>query len=262
MAARRSIDAMQEGFAPYAPEVLTDPASSYRHLLEEAPVCWVRSFDPPQHTLFRGLVQQAFTPRGIAAMGSRIGRLSHELLDEVTGREQWDLHDDYAFPLPVIVIAELLGVPETDIHRFKDWSDASVAAMGAADPAPYAADLRGMAAYLLEQIRQRRRQAVPGDDLVSQLVNAREAGRGLSDVDILGVVTQLLVGGNETTTSLITNAVWRLLQKPELWQWFVADPALVDHIVEESLRYDPPGARPVPQYHARRHAARRGDSRR
>jgi len=281
MAVRRSTDTVAEEFAPYAPEALADPASGYRHLLEEAPVCWVRSFDPPfcivsryedvdaalrdietfssefgqgprftppagmlsdppQHTFLRGLVQQAFTPRAIAAMGSRIGQLSRELLDEVTGRERWDLHDDYAFPLPVLVIAELLGVPETDIHRFKAWSDASVAAMGAEDPAPYAPALRNMAAYLLEQIRERRDRAIAGGDLVSQLVNAREAGRGLSDTEVLGVVTQLLVGGNETTTSLVTNAVWRLLQHPERWRRFVAEPALVDRIIEESLRYDPP----------------------
>jgi len=272
---------MQEGFAPYAPEVLADPAAGYRHLLEAAPVCWVRGFDPPfcilsryddvdaairdiatfssefgqgprftppagmlsdppQHTFFRSLVQQAFTPRAIAAMGSRVEQLSRALLDKVMRRRDWDLHDDYAFPLPVIVIAEMLGIPATDIHLFKDWSDASVAAMGAEDPAPYVAGLRSMAAYLLEQIRERRGRTVPGDDLISQLVDAREEGRGLSDTDILGVVTQLLVGGNETTTSLITNAVWRLLQRRELWRRFVADPALVDRILEESLRYDPP----------------------
>jgi len=281
MAARRSTDAVREGFAPYAPAVLADPASSYRYLLEEAPVCWVRSFDPPfcilsrygdvdaairdietfssefgqgprftppagmlsdppQHTFFRSLVQQAFAPKRIAAMGTRIEHLSHVLVDAVSERREWDLHDDYAFPLPVIVIAEMLGVPQTDIHRFKDWSDASVAAMGAEDPAPYAAELRSMAAYLLGQIRERRGRSVPGDDLVALLVSAREAGRGLGDAEILGVVTQLLVGGNETTTSLITNAVWRLLQRPELWRRFVADPGLVDHIIEESLRYDPP----------------------
>jgi cytochrome P450 len=271
----------QEEFAPYAPGVLADPASGYRHLLEEAPVCWVRSFnppfcilsryddveeairdietfsseygqgprftppagmlsDPPQHTFFRSLVQQAFTPKAIAAMSGRIDELSHGLLDEVAARGEWDLHDDYAFPLPVIVIAGMLGVPEGDIHRFKDWSDASVAAMGSEDPTPYVADLQAMAGYLLEQIRERRDRTVPGDDLISRLVLARESGRGLDDTEILGVVTQLLVGGNETTTSLITNAVWRLLQQPELWARFVADPALVDRIIEESLRYDPP----------------------
>jgi cytochrome P450 len=272
---------MLEDFAPYAPEVLAAPASGYRHMLEEAPVCWVRSFDPPfcilsryadvdaairdietfssefgqgprftppagmlsdppQHTFFRSLVQQAFAPKTVAAMGGRIEHLSHVLLDEVSERREWDLHDDFAFPLPVIVIAEMLGVPQSDIHRFKAWSDASVAAMGAEDPGPYAADLRSMAAYLLEQIRERRCRSLPGDDLISLLVNAREQDRGLCDAEALGVVTQLLVGGNETTTSLITNAVWRLLQRPELWRRFVADPGLVDRVVEESLRYDPP----------------------
>jgi cytochrome P450 len=271
----------ESGFAPYAPEILENPAAGYRHLLEDAPVCWVNSFDPPfcilsryadveeairdigtfssefgqgprftppagmlsdppQHTFFRSLVQQAFTPRSIAAMRGRIAALSETLLDEVAGKSEWDLHDDYAFPLPVIVIAGMLDVPEADIHLFKRWSDASVAAMGAVDPTPWAADLQAMGAYLLGQIAERRRRSTPGDDLVARLVAARDGDRGLDDMAILGVVTQLLVGGNETTTSLITNAVWRLLQRPENWQRLVADPGLVDAVLEESLRFDPP----------------------
>jgi len=197
--------------------------------------------DPPQHTFFRGLVQQAFTPRAIAAMGDQLEVLSRTLLDALEDRAEWDFHDDYAFPLPVIVIAGMLGVPASDIHRFKHWSDASVAAMGAEDPRPFAADLQAMGAYLLEQIRERRQRSPLGDDLISRLVAAREGGRGLDDQEILGVVTQLLVGGNETTTSLITNAAWRLLQHRSLWERFIAEPRkLVDPIIEESLRFDPP----------------------
>ena len=92
--------------------------------------------DPPQHTFFRSLVQQAFTPKAIAAMSDRIEQLSHSLLDEVADRHEWDLHDDYAFPLPVIVIAGMLGVPESDIHRFKDWSDAPSAKLTFIDVNP------------------------------------------------------------------------------------------------------------------------------
>jgi cytochrome P450 len=138
------------------------------------------------------------------------------------------------------VIAGMLDVPEADIHLFKRWSDASVAAMGAVDPSPWAAELQAMGAYLLDQIAERRRRSAPGDDLVARLVAARDGDRGLDDAAILGVVTQLLVGGNETTTSLITNAVWRLLQRPELWARFVGDPERVDDVLEESLRFDPP----------------------
>jgi cytochrome P450 len=112
--------------------------------------------------------------------------------------------------------------------------------MGAEDPRPYAEDLQAMARYLLAAIRERRTRVTPGTDLIALLVAAREGDRGLEDAEILGVVTQLLVGGNETTTSLITNAVWRLLEQPALWRALVADPGLVDRVIEESLRFDPP----------------------
>ncbi len=196
--------------------------------------------NPPQHTFFRALVQQAFTPRAIDAMSARVYRLAEELLAQRTP-QSWDLHDDFAFPLPVIVISEMLGVPAEDLHLFKTWSDASVAAMGAEDPAAYAQPLADLAQYLRNAIADRR-QHPGGDDLITGLVAARsEDGRGLEDEDILSVVTQLLVGGNETTTSLVTNAMWRLLAHPAMWSRMCADPQrLIPVAIEESLRFDPP----------------------
>ena len=200
--------------------------------------------DPPQHTFFRNLVQQAFTPKEIQTLGARIERLSHELLDAVPDAGNFELHDDYAAPLPVIVICELLGIPAADCVQFKSWSDAQVAAMGAPDPTEYETQMAELADYLMRHITSRRQQLQArqkiDDDLVTRLVKVGEQGAGLDDAQVLSVVSQLLVGGNETTTSLITNAVWRLLQKPERWQALVADPELVDSAVEESLRYDPP----------------------
>jgi cytochrome P450 len=194
--------------------------------------------DPPQHTFFRGLVQQAFTPRAIDALAPRVAGLARMLLVAVPNASRWDLHDDFAFPLPVTVIAEMLGVPAHDLHFFKRWSDASVAAMGSEDPTPYQAELGDMARYLHGQIADRRARG--GDDLIARLVAARDDARSLGDGEVLGVVTQLLVGGNETTTSLITNAMWRLLAEPALWRRLVAEPALIDRALEESLRLDPP----------------------
>ncbi|MEM9624007.1 MAG: cytochrome P450 [Pseudomonadota bacterium] len=196
--------------------------------------------NPPQHTFFRALVQQAFTPRAINAMAARVHQLAAELLTART-TEAWDLHDDFAFPLPVIVISEMLGVPPEDLHQFKHWSDASVAAMGSEDPSQYEDTLAELAAYLLDAIRQRRARD-SGDDLITALVQARsEDNTGLADEEILSVVSQLLVGGNETTTSLITNAMWRMLQHPQLWQTLCNNPeAYVPIAVEESLRFDPP----------------------
>ncbi|MDH3643525.1 MAG: cytochrome P450, partial [Gammaproteobacteria bacterium] len=124
------------------------------------------------------------------------------------------------------------------------WSDAQVAAMGAADPSAYESQMMELAAYLMDHITTRRRKVDAGeeiaDDLIARLVKVREQGKGLDDAQVLSVVSQLLVGGNETTTSLITNAVWRLLQDPNRWQTLVDNPELVDGAIEESLRFDPP----------------------
>ncbi|MXW26356.1 MAG: cytochrome P450 [Dehalococcoidia bacterium] len=270
---------MVDGYNPLSDEVRTEPSVAYRHLLEEAPVHFFEAFEPPfytlsrfadvqsalldietyssefgqgprfsppagmlsnppQHTFYRSLVQQAFTPRAIAEWADRITAISEELLDERADAGSWDMHDDYAFPLPVIVIVEMLGVPGDDLQKFKYWSDITVEAMGAEDPAPWADEMMELGAYLLDAIRQRR--ADPRDDLISELVTAEQDGKGLTDEELLGVVNQLFVGGNETTTSLITNMVWRLLQDRPLWERLVADPTLIDAAIEESLRFDPP----------------------
>ena len=196
--------------------------------------------DPPLHTHHRGLVQQAFTPGSIRASAPRVEALAGELLDAVAERPGFDIHDDLAFPLPVVIICEMLGVPSADIQRFKRWSDASVEAMGAEDPSPWLAELEALGAYILDQIRARRADPAAPDDLITRMVTARIDGAGLEDEAILGLTNQLLVGGNETTTSLITNVAWRLLEDRALWRRVVAEPALIDRAVEESLRFDPP----------------------
>lgn len=267
------------GYDPRSEAVMAEPSTAYRYLHEEAPVHFFEAFEPPfytlsrhrdvqaalldietyssefgqgprfsephgmlsnppQHTFYRGLVQQAFTPRAIAAWAERVEAIAEELLDGRADAAVWDVHDDYAFPLPVIVIVEMLGVPGDDLRRFKRWSDVAVEAMGAEDPTPWAAEMGELAAYLLEAIRQRR--AEPRDDLIGALVAAEQDGRGLSDTDVLSVVNQLFVGGNETTTSLITNMAWRLLADRALWERLLAEPELADAAVEESLRFDPP----------------------
>jgi len=195
--------------------------------------------DPPQHTFFRSLVQQAFKPAAIEAMRSRVLGLAADLLESVPSSGEWDLHEDYAFPLPVIVISEMLGVPREDRHLFKRWSDASVAAMGAEDPSVYATDLMALGSYLLDAIREHRKHP-ERDNLIATLVRARQGDRGLDDEEIQGVLSQLLVGGNETTTSAITNLVWRLLERPLLWDRVVREPACRESALEESLRFDPP----------------------
>lgn len=198
--------------------------------------------DPPQHTFFRSLVQQAFTPKAAREMAGRIQGLADELADAVEPRGAFDVHDDYGFLLPVIIISEMLGVPKEDNIRIQKWSFSVVEAMGAEDPTPWEADLEALNQYDLDQIADRRRRVAAGaplDDLITRLVEAEVDGRRLDDDEVMRVVNQLIVGGHGTTTSLITNVVWRLLQNPSLWERLVAEPELVDTAVEESLRFDP-----------------------
>ncbi len=200
--------------------------------------------DAPVHTFFRKLVRKAFTPRAVAQMEPRIERIVAELLDGFAGRGEANLYQAFASPLPTIVIAEMLGVPARDTGRFKGWSDAWVAAMGSPDPEAFAPRIAEMREYLLEHVLRRQELEASGrglpDDLISGLVLAEEDGERLTAEDVVNVVRQLLVGGNETTSSLITNALVRLTERPSLLQGMAGDPSLVERIVEESLRYDSP----------------------
>ena len=202
--------------------------------------------DPPQHTFMRKLVQQAFTPKALNELKPSVVALTHQLLDQIlAGTETFDFHDDFAFPLPVIIIAGLLGVPAEDLEQFKHWSDIQVAAMGSEDPSQYEAEQARFFAYMQNHMLQRRalvaQNAKAPDDLLTLIAGARdEQGNFISEADALSLLMQLLVGGNETTTSLITNMVWRLLQAPEQWHAIKQEPTLIEAAIEESLRFDPP----------------------
>jgi len=202
--------------------------------------------DPPRHGHLRAIVQRAFTPAAMTAQRERIEACARNLVEAIErGPAAFDLHDDLAFPLPVTVIAEMLGVPAGDLDRFKHWSDVQVAAMGSEDPSRYAAEQRAFNDYLVRHLDERRARLDRGgdvpDDLLTLVADAREPeGERIPASDALSILMQLLVGGNETTTSLLTNLVWRLLEVPERWQALVAQPELIDGAIEESLRYDPP----------------------
>lgn len=203
--------------------------------------------DPPQHTMFRRMVLQAFTPRVVERMEPWVERLADELVDqmEAPGTRTAELHDDFACPLPVITIARILGVPEEMKDQFKYWSDIQVAGMGQIDRSLYERNRKELEDYFIVLLNERRALRSAGkdmpEDLISALVLAAEdAPRKIEDFDMLSVLLQLLVGGNETTTSLITNCVWRLLERRELWEQVCANPALVEVAIEESLRFDAP----------------------
>jgi cytochrome P450 len=197
--------------------------------------------------MFRRMVLAWFSLKRQDAQRPVIEELATALCDaiEADGNRTAELHDDYACPLPVILIARLLGVAEQDRDRFKIWSDAQVLAMGKADASNKATQAE-MYAYLRNGVKHRRDLIERGetlpDDLISGLVDAAaKAPRVIEEDELIGLLAQLLVGGNETTTSLITNCLWRLLAERErLWEAVVADPSLVEIAVEESLRYDAP----------------------
>lgn len=203
--------------------------------------------DPPQHTRFRRLINTSFTPRAAMALEPMMTTLVDELVSVMleSPEPRGDLHDSLAMPLPVIVIARMLGVPEEMRETFKEWSDSQLQGMNGTDPTREAAARRALAEYMLAEADKRRRIARDGGvmpvDLISDIVAASlDDEAPITDAEMLSLLTQILVGGNETTTSLITNLMWRLLSDRQLWEQLVADPSLVDVAVEESLRFDPP----------------------
>jgi len=198
--------------------------------------------DPPRHTQLRSLVNRAFTPRAVQALAPRIEAIAQELLTAVVARGtgETDLVKDFSYPLPVIVIAEMLGIPSTDREQFKHWSDEIVASadqiVGGSTSGSGAHEQ--MALYFHDAIRQRR--AHPSDDLISALLAAEVENEHLSEEDILALCWLLLVAGNETTTNLITNTVRSLLEHPDQLELLRADEHLWQPAIEESLRYRSP----------------------
>jgi cytochrome P450 len=197
--------------------------------------------DPPDHTRLRSLVSKAFTPRAVEAMRPRIELLVDELLAKVEPQGRMELVSDFAAPLPVIVIAEMLGIPSADHEKFRRLSDEAVKLLGDGPLEEKKRGVAGMRAirdYFASIVEARR--ADPQDDLISGLVAAEEAGDRLTLAEMLSTLVLLLVAGNETTTKLIGNATLALLRNPAELERLRADPGLVANAVEEFLRYDGP----------------------
>ncbi|MFJ5695459.1 cytochrome P450 [Arthrobacter sp. NPDC093125] len=195
--------------------------------------------DPPRHRQLRSLVSQAFTPKAVEGLAPRISALSEDLLDKIVSAGTADLIEDLAYPLPVIVIAELMGIPAEDRGRFKQWSDVIVSQTQSGAPnADQSATNREMAEYFLALIEHRRSR--PGNDLISNLLLAEIDGQKLSVAELLGFCSLLLVAGNETTTNLIGNAVLCFTETPGITERLRVQPALLPQAIEEVLRYRSP----------------------
>ncbi len=202
--------------------------------------------DPPDHTRLRGLANRAFTPRVVAERREEIQGIARDLVaalrDEQDG--EGDLIGALAYPLPVLVIAGVLGVPGEDMHRFRDWAAALGAAIDlpmeelAAFTARVDDSTREMSAYLRHIVEQRRDD--PRNDLISRLIAARDEEGRLTDDELIATVILLMIAGHETTVNLIANGMLGLMRHRDQWERLVADPSLVVNATEELLRYDSP----------------------
>jgi hypothetical protein len=195
--------------------------------------------DPPDHTRLRGLANHAFTARAIAGMRGRIQSLVDELLDQVGTRGEMDVIAALAHPLPVIVIAELLGVPPADRDRIRRWSEGAIPFLdGFRNPIAANAAWEGFGDYLRGIIAARR--AAPRDDLLTAFLTAEEGGSRLDEEELLAMCILLLIAGHETTTNLIGSGLLTLLRHPDQLALVRDDPARLASAVEEMLRYETP----------------------
>lgn len=199
--------------------------------------------DPPDHARLRALVTKAFAPKATEALRPRIQQLVDELLDAALPRGELDIIQDFAYPLPAIVIAEILGVPPEARDDFKRWSDSILSFQGAGVVSPELLDrvqddLLAMRAFLAALLDDRR--AHPRDDLLTHLVRAEIEGDRLTPAELLTTSVLLLIAGHETTTNTITNTLFCLLRRPEQLARLRAEPRLLPSAVEEGLRFESP----------------------
>lgn len=200
--------------------------------------------EPPDHTRLRGLVSKGFTPRSVAALRPRITALVDDLIDTALSRGEFDLIETMAYPLPLTIVCELLGVPAVDHPQIQVWSQAlarsfdpdvlmppeALAARGAAIPA--------FLGYFRDLVRAQRRN--PGDNIMGALVQVEEQGDRLTEDELLGTCVTLLIAGHETTVNLVGNGMLALLRHPDQVAELRADRSLIPSAVEELLRYDSP----------------------
>jgi len=201
---------------------------------EDMPIESILSLDPPRHRQLRSLISQAFTPRSIASLAPRITQITNEYLDKVAATGQMDVIQDLSYPLPVIIIAELLGVPAEDRAQFKRWSNDIIdQAEEISVPA-----IKEMNRYFRPIIAQRRSH--PREDMISRMVAAEVDGERLTERELLSFCIILLVAGNITTTNLIGNAILCFDEQPEVMDQLRAEPSLLPAAIEEVLRYRSP----------------------
>lgn len=222
---------------------LSDEQRAAREPTFDVLLNWMVFMDPPEHTRLRKLVQPAFTPAAIEKMRPRVQQVVDEAMAEVVDKEHFDFIKDFAYPVPAIVIAELIGVPAEDRDLFKHWSDEILVlvfgASGGAERRVRAQKaLVELSDYLTELIEKVRHE--PGDNIITSMIQATDVEPPLSNKELVATLALLVFGGHETTTNLIANGTRVLLQNPEQWDKLRDNPQFIRTAVEEILRFDGP----------------------
>jgi cytochrome P450 len=227
-------DYVERTIRRYGPKIMEEPV--FRSMSH-----WMLQQDPPDHTRLRGLVVKAFTARRVEDMRPRIQHIVDETLDRIVPQGKMDLIEDYAFRLPVTIICDMLGIPEE--HREVFYSSSRDGGR-LLDPVPLSPDeikqgnaSNAMAAMYFQQLFELRRKT-PGDDLITQLVQAEEDGSKLSNEELTANIILLFGAGHETTVNLIGNGLLALYRNPDQLALLKARPELITNAIEEFLRYD------------------------
>ena len=195
------------------------------------------TMDPPALTRIRNLVTQAFTPRRVEALRPHVRTLAHRLIDDMVRKgPPADLVEDYALPIPMSVICELLGVPVADQAKFKEWND-SLLSTNTLTAEQTQKNIGQLSSYIMDLIQLRRSE--PRDDLMTALLEAHDVNDRLSERELVQLCIAILVAGYEATSSQIPNFIYTLLTHREQFDRLKADPSLVTNAVEELLRYIP-----------------------
>lgn len=204
---------------------------------------WAEFNDPPRHTRLRALINKAFTPKAVERMAPRIQSVVDELIDGFAHKSQVDLIADFAYPLPAMVIASMIGVANPDLEKFKKWSDDLATfvggAIGSRDKRARAQRGIGELTDFFASLLQERRHT-PSDDILSGLIAAEERGDALSEEEIVATCVMLLFAGHETTTNLIGNGMLSLARHTEQRNRLIENPELIGSAIEECLRFDGP----------------------
>lgn len=214
--------------------------------------------DPPIHIHFRRVIQRSFTTAKLASLARQVDRIADDLIEKMLAdpKGEGDFYPLFAIPMPSRLMCVMLGTPEENYPRYKAWADQHFyLTMNSTEPGAEDRITSEFGRHFFELIRERREKlrlagvetptldhvgTVLPDDLMSRYICDRVEGRPLTDAEILGCAVAILLGGNETTMNLIGNLLWRLLEVPSRWEALKADPTLIEAVIEESLRFDPP----------------------